>query len=52
MTAATAGCGAGYRMGSAMEIEERYWRGEADPSDLAEAGQDAPLPPGPSEPED
>lgn len=35
-----------------MEIEERYWRGEPDPSDLAEAGQDAPLPPDPAEPED
>lgn len=27
-----------------MEIEERYWRGEADPADLDEVGADAPLP--------
>ena len=27
-----------------MEIEERYWRGEADPADLEEAGADAPQP--------
>jgi predicted Zn-dependent protease with MMP-like domain len=30
-----------------MEIEERYWRGEPDPADLAEVGADAPLPPEP-----
>lgn len=30
-----------------MDIEERYWRGEPDPADVAEAGQDAPMPPGP-----
>jgi predicted Zn-dependent protease with MMP-like domain len=35
-----------------MDIEERYWRGEADPSDVAEVGQDAPMPPEPREPED
>jgi predicted Zn-dependent protease with MMP-like domain len=28
-----------------MDIEERYWRGEADPADVAEVGQDAPKPP-------
>ena len=33
-----------------MEIEERYWRGEADPADLEEVGADAPLPPEPREP--
>ena len=27
-----------------MEIEERYWRGEADPADLDEVGAKAPLP--------
>jgi predicted Zn-dependent protease with MMP-like domain len=34
-----------------MEIEERYWRGEPDPSDLQEVGDDAPMPPerGPEE---
>lgn len=30
-----------------MAIEERYWRGEADPADLDEVGADAPLPPEP-----
>jgi predicted Zn-dependent protease with MMP-like domain len=35
-----------------MTIEERYWRGEPDPSDLEEAGDDAPMPPDPREPED
>ena len=30
-----------------MAIEERYWRGEADPADLEEVGADAPLPPEP-----
>jgi predicted Zn-dependent protease with MMP-like domain len=34
-----------------MDIEERYWRGEPDPADLAELGADAPLPPEPREPE-
>ena len=32
-----------------MEIEERYWRGEPDPADVEEAGDDAPLPPEPSD---
>ena len=35
-----------------MDIEERYWRGEPDPADVAEAGADAPLPPDPREPEE
>ncbi|MEP6782607.1 MAG: metallopeptidase family protein [Acidobacteriota bacterium] len=35
-----------------MDIEERYWRGEPDPSDVQEVGQDAPMPPEPPEPED
>jgi predicted Zn-dependent protease with MMP-like domain len=30
-----------------MEIEERYWRGEPDPADVEEAGDDAPMPPEP-----
>jgi len=30
-----------------MAIEERYWRGEPDPSDIEEAGDDAPMPPEP-----
>ena len=34
-----------------MDIEERYWRGEPDPSDVSEAGADAPMPPE-REPED
>ena len=33
-----------------MEIEERYWRGEADPADLEEVGADAPLRSKPQEP--
>jgi predicted Zn-dependent protease with MMP-like domain len=32
-----------------MAIEERYWRGEPDPADVEEAGDDAPLPPEPKE---
>jgi predicted Zn-dependent protease with MMP-like domain len=32
-----------------MDIEERYWRGEPDPNDVAEVGDDAPLPPEPKE---
>jgi len=32
-----------------MEIEERYWRGEADPADLDEVGAEAPLPPKPQD---
>ena len=32
-----------------MAIEERYWRGEPDPADVQEAGDDAPKP---LEPED
>jgi predicted Zn-dependent protease with MMP-like domain len=35
-----------------MEIEERYWRGEPDPADVEEAGQEAPLPPAPRTPEE
>ena len=35
-----------------MDIEERYWRGEPDPSDVQEVGQDAPMPPEPREPEE
>jgi predicted Zn-dependent protease with MMP-like domain len=35
-----------------MAIEERYWRGEPDPADVDEAGDDAPQPPEPREPED
>ena len=30
-----------------MEIEERYWRGEPDPADVEEVGDDAPMPPEP-----
>lgn len=30
-----------------MAIEERYWRGEPDPADVAEVGDDAPIPPEP-----
>ncbi len=33
-----------------MAIEERYWRAEADPADLEEVGDDAPLLPEPREP--
>ena len=33
-----------------MEVEERYWRGEPDPADVEELGDDAPLPPEPREP--
>jgi predicted Zn-dependent protease with MMP-like domain len=33
-----------------MDIEERYWRGEADPADLEEVGTAAPLRPKPQEP--
>ena len=33
-----------------MEIEERYWRGEADPADLEEVGAAAPLRREPQEP--
>jgi predicted Zn-dependent protease with MMP-like domain len=33
-----------------MDIEERYWRGEPDPTDVAEVGDDAPMPPAPREP--
>ena len=32
-----------------MAIEERYWRGEPDPADVEEAGNDAPLPPEPKD---
>ena len=32
-----------------MAIEERYWRGEPDPADVEEAGDDAPLPPEPKD---
>ncbi len=32
-----------------MAIEERYWRGEPDPADVEEAGDDAPLPPEPGD---
>lgn len=32
-----------------MEIEERYWRGEPDPADVEEAGDDAPKPPEPGD---
>jgi predicted Zn-dependent protease with MMP-like domain len=35
-----------------MDIEERYWRGEPDPGDVAEVGQDAPMPPEPRESQD
>ena len=35
-----------------MDIEERYWRGEADPADLEEVGAAAPLPPEPREPDE
>jgi predicted Zn-dependent protease with MMP-like domain len=33
-----------------MDIEERYWRGEPAPEDVAELGDDAPLPPDGREP--
>jgi predicted Zn-dependent protease with MMP-like domain len=33
-----------------MDIEERYWRGEPDPADVAEVGADAPMPPDAREP--
>jgi hypothetical protein len=32
-----------------MTIEERYWRGEPDPADVVEAGDDAPKPAEPEE---
>jgi predicted Zn-dependent protease with MMP-like domain len=32
-----------------MAIEERYWRGEPDPADVDEVGEDAPQPPEPEE---
>jgi predicted Zn-dependent protease with MMP-like domain len=35
-----------------MAIEERYWSGEPDPADVAEVGDEAPLPPEPREPND
>lgn len=35
-----------------MDIEERYWRGEPDPNDLAEVGHDAPTRRDPQDPDE